>query len=172
MKEKVHEFAPDPKLKPLWFTILALVVIIYLGVAGLILYAVLINAPEALSLATIILIVSLAVWAVPTVVWIPAFYRSLKYVITPSEIVVRKGVLWKRETTVPYHKVTDASTRQGPLERVFGLGRVIIHTAGWSGTARPEAALAGLSNFRGVKEEIMKYVRSLRGGAAATLESE
>ncbi|HID91002.1 TPA: PH domain-containing protein [Candidatus Bathyarchaeota archaeon] len=108
----------------------------------------------------------LASWTIPAALYIPAFYKSIKYSITPTEVIVRRGVFWRRETLIPYHKIVDITIRRGPLERVFGLGRVIVGTAGWAhgiGGYRSGAVLAGLSDCEGVREEILSRVRPLAG---------
>lgn len=63
-------------------------------------------------------------------IYIPAFFRSLEYSIDTDAVRLQKGVFWKRCTAVPYAKITNIDTTQGPVERHFGLSKLHIQTAG------------------------------------------
>ena len=58
-------------------------------------------------------------------------------------IEIRRGVYWREVTSVPRSRVQHTDVSQGPLERRFGLGTLVIHTAG---TANSEVTLAGLEH--------------------------
>jgi uncharacterized membrane protein YdbT with pleckstrin-like domain len=70
------------------------------------------------------------------------------------------GVFWKRRATVPYTKVTNVDTTQGPLERYFGFGSVHVQTAGAGGAqgAKAEVCLAGIKEFSQLKDIVLKLV--------------
>ena len=55
--------------------------------------------------------------------------------MSEDELHVQRG-LWTRErTVVPFGRVQHIDVTQGPLERRFGIGTLILHTAGTRGSA-------------------------------------
>ena len=95
------------------------------------------------------------------------YYRSISFELTDEEVVVRKGILTKSTKTVPYRAITNAEVKRGPLDRLFGLGTVDVHTAGYSQQAGAEAPMMGLRNYDEVYTLVMDAVRRARGTAGA-----
>ena len=62
--------------------------------------------------------------------------------LTTRSLIVRKGVFNKIEKTIPLEKITDLSSTQGPIMRMFDLKQIGVETAGQSGAAG--AALVSL----------------------------
>jgi len=71
------------------------------------------------------------------------------------KIVSRSGIFWKSVVNIPYKKITNIDTEQGPLQRIFGIGNISIQTAG-SGESIGEASLVGLKNFSELKDEMLE----------------
>jgi uncharacterized protein len=99
--------------------------------------------------------------------WIPRFYASIKYVLEEDEIVVERGVWWRTESVVPYNRVTNVNIYQGPISRHYGIGRLAIQTAGFSGTSSSghktaEADITGIKNFEEIKDSVMSFVKGTR----------
>jgi membrane protein YdbS with pleckstrin-like domain len=63
-------------------------------------------------------------------VWPPFEYRYTSYVLDGEGIEIRSGVVWRSITNVPRSRVQHIDVSQGPLERSYGLGRLVIFTAG------------------------------------------
>lgn len=78
------------------------------------------------------------------------------YTLTRSQLIVQKGVLNKQKKTIPVHKIQDVSYRQPILDRIFGLGDVIVESAG----ERGEVRLVSLHNCVEMSEKILKVVQS------------
>ena len=102
-----------------------------------------------------------------TAYWIQKYQASVSFLLTRSEIVVQRGVWWKKKSYVPYNRVTNVEILQGPIARHFKLGTVSIQTAGYSGvkssgSRAAEAEVFGVKNFEEVKDLIMNYVRKTR----------
>jgi|Deesub1362A_J573_1020465.scaffolds.fasta_scaffold10024_4 membrane protein YdbS with pleckstrin-like domain len=97
----------------------------------------------------------------PILFWIPAFHRSLEYVIDSDSIKGKKGVFWRKRITVPYTKITNIDVIQGPGQRMFNIGAVHVQTAGAGGTqgAQAELQLIGVRDFNELKDTIMERVR-------------
>ena len=82
----------------------------------------------------------------PPLIWLatgwPALsYRHYSYRVDEHGIEIRSGVLVRRVTTVPRSRVQHTDVAQGPVQRRFGLGTVVIYTAG---TQFSRVALPGL----------------------------
>ncbi len=93
--------------------------------------------------------------------WIPAFYKSLEYVIDSDSVKMKKGVFWKKRVTVPFTKITNLDVTQGPVQRVFDIGTIHVQTAGAGGAqgAQAELKLLGVRDLDEVKDTIMERVR-------------
>jgi len=63
-------------------------------------------------------------------------YRRWRYAVRPHDIWLRSGVLVERVSVIPLARLQFIDTRQGPLDRLLGLARLVVHTAalGTAGT--------------------------------------
>ena len=69
-------------------------------------------------------------------------YKYMGYAIRQRDIVFRKGWLWKSTTMIPFKRVQHCEVNQNPLERLFGLSRLKVFTAGG---ASSDLSIAGLT---------------------------
>ena len=69
-------------------------------------------------------------------------YRAWGYREEEDELHVRHGLLVRVRTAVPFARVQHIDLAQGPIERRYGLARLILHTAGTRGAAIPLPGLA------------------------------
>ena len=73
-------------------------------------------------------------------------YGSWGYAEREDDLLVRRGVMFARLSVVPYGRMQFIDVTAGPLERIFGLATVRLHTAAAAtdaripGLAREEAA--------------------------------
>jgi membrane protein YdbS with pleckstrin-like domain len=67
-------------------------------------------------------------------------YRSWGYAEREDDLLVRRGVLSARLTVVPYGRMQFIDVTAGPLERIFRLASVKLHTA----AAGTDARIPGL----------------------------
>jgi membrane protein YdbS with pleckstrin-like domain len=106
--------------------------------------------------------------------WIPAFYRSLEYVIKNELVKAKGGVFWRKRVTVPLNKITNIDITQGPLERMFGIGTIHIQTAGAGGTegSRAELKLLGIRDLEGIKDKIINRISGQTISEAQQLKVE
>lgn len=75
--------------------------------------------------------------------WPPLEYRYTAYLLDADGIEIRAGVIWRTVVNVPRSRVQHIDVSQGPLERAFGLGRLVIYTAG---TEHSRVELPGLAH--------------------------
>jgi uncharacterized protein len=93
---------------------------------------------------------ALALWVVAAVArgwwahaWPALEYRHAAYTVDARGIEIRRGVLWRRVMNVPRSRVQHTDVSQGPLERAYGLGTLVIYTAG---TDHARVELPGLDH--------------------------
>jgi membrane protein YdbS with pleckstrin-like domain len=78
--------------------------------------------------------------------WWPALeYRHTRYLVDDERIEIRRGVYFRVVITVPRTRVQHTDVSQGPVERRFGLGTLVVYTAG---TDHAMVALSGLDHGR------------------------
>jgi membrane protein YdbS with pleckstrin-like domain len=85
-------------------------------------------------------------------------YRAWGYRAAPDELELRRGVWTAVETVVPLERVQHIDISQGPLERSFGVCRILLHTAG---TLHSQVVLPGLARARAeaMRDEIRARIR-------------
>jgi len=59
-----------------------------------------------------------------------ARWRAWSYRVGEIDLRLVRGVLWRTESVVPHARIQHVDTRQGPVERMFGLASVVVYTAG------------------------------------------
>jgi membrane protein YdbS with pleckstrin-like domain len=69
-------------------------------------------------------------------------YRAWGYRVEPDELHLAHGVLTRVRTVVPFARVQHIDVAQGPIERAYGVSRLMLHTAG---TAHSLVVLPGLA---------------------------
>lgn len=77
--------------------------------------------------------------------WPPIAYRHTSYRVDEQGIEIRKGVYWRIVVNVPKSRVQHIDVSQGPVERKYGLGTLVIYTAG---TDHAKVELEGLEHGR------------------------
>ena len=75
--------------------------------------------------------------------WPVRAYRHSSYRVDPRGIEIRRGVYWRVVINVPRSRVQHTDVSQGPLERRYGLGTLVIYTAG---TDHAQVQLPGLEH--------------------------
>lgn len=75
-------------------------------------------------------------------VWMPWLeYQRWGYALRPADLLVRRGVFFRRVTAIPTGRVQHVDTRQGPLEQWMQLVRLQVFTASGLGA---DAVIPGL----------------------------
>ena len=81
-------------------------------------------------------------------------YRAWGYAMDADELRIARGVWTRIETIVPLARVQHVDVSQGPIERTFGVCRLVLHTAG---TMHSRVVLPGLA--RATAEALRDEVR-------------
>ena len=171
MKFKIgEEFRPSEKLKSLYYTYFAAIVLV------LILFGFVFFVPAMIFaffwFASIfflpgLLILLFIAW------WIGKYFSTIVYKFTDSDITWRRGVWFKSTGIVPYNRITNIDIIQGPVSRHFGIASLKIQTAGYSAQhqASAEIRIEGVEKFEEMREMLMGFIRGKKPVAVETYES-
>jgi len=66
--------------------------------------------------------------------------RAIGYAEREDDLVVRRGIMWRYVVVVPYGRLQYVDVEAGPVDRLFGIAKVQLHTA----SASTDAAIPGL----------------------------
>ena len=120
----------DQRVVKLW----RLTYLITFGVLLLVMLGVAIGVGAAQPVARIGLAVG---WSIATLVvlwfcfWFPPrYYRSWGWRIDEKVLELRHGRLIEHTRLIPLARLQHVDLERGPLERMFGLSSLVIHTAG------------------------------------------
>lgn len=58
-------------------------------------------------------------------------FRYARYALDRRGLDIRGGALWHHAVAVPRSRLQHADVTQGPVERWYGLGTLVVHTAGF-----------------------------------------
>lgn len=113
-----------------------LTVAVFLGVPALatVVPAVIVGSAMWLLPAVLVLLVAWAWWLIPRQV------RAIGYAELEDDLLIRKGVLFRSLTVVPYGRMQYVDVQAGPLMRRAGMAQVQLHTA----SASTDASIPGL----------------------------
>ena len=92
------------------------------------------------------------------IIW-PSFeHIHYRYEIREHDLLVQQGVLFRKWSSIPLHRIQHVDMHQGPLQRVIGLVTLQIYTA--AGTAY-DGAIPGL--LPKTAQEIQQKIITQRG---------
>ena len=92
-------------------------------------------------------------------------YDTMWYALSERSMRIRHGIWVIQEKTITFENVQNLHLRQGPVERHFGIARIIVQTAGGgAGTGEGvssghSAAIEGVDNAPQIRDLIMEHVR-------------
>jgi membrane protein YdbS with pleckstrin-like domain len=104
-------------------------------------------SPSARLIANIVWAIAGIGFIVLSQWWPGLSYRYASYRVDARGLEIRRGVLWRSQITVPRSRVQHTDVSQGPFERRFGLGTLVVHTAG---TSHAMVQLEGLEHGRAI----------------------
>ncbi len=85
-------------------------------------------------------------------------YQARGYQLGADRLRVVRGLLFRKDTVVPFGRVQHIDVHQGPIERGYGLATLVLHTAG---THNASVTLPGLAHADAVamREDIRAHVK-------------
>ncbi len=130
MRENLPSHQLDPRIKKvwrlsdaLWIVVLALVCVVPFSIA------VACGEEWAVPIVLFLAIAAIALLVVFIVVLPPVRYARWRYELTDDYLDIARGIFWRKRFIIPFIRVQNTDTRQGPILRVFGLASVTVATA-------------------------------------------
>lgn len=144
----------DPRIKAVWRisdTLLLILVWACVALPGLI--GLLAAESEdgllwVMPYLQVCLVLFLAMLAVFLFAVTPLRYVRWRYELQPDFLELKYGIIWRKHIVVPFIRVQNTDTKQGPILRAFGLSAVTVSTA------------AGSMEIPGLKTEEADSVRN------------
>ena len=98
--------------------------------------------------------------AAVTIVW--SFLETIrwKYTVTSRRVFVRRGLVSVNEQTARLERVQDITLHQTLFDRLFGVGKLAIDTAGSSGGALEFKALIDPAHVREILDTAVRAERA------------
>lgn len=145
----------------------------FLLVAGMVFYIVYPDAsPFGITKSSVVFLLGLAVAiAILDYIWLELEYRNFTYEMDEHEIIIRNGVITRRNTGIPYAAIREVKSVRNLLERIIGLATVKIETSGTSNVAT-EIYLPGIPNKGELVQQIMEKVTVTKGAMGAEARAQ
>jgi membrane protein YdbS with pleckstrin-like domain len=97
-------------------------------------------------------------------------YDTTWYLVSNRSMRIRRGIWILHETTITYENIQNIRVTQGPLQRAFGIGDVLVETAGGGaghaeggGTTNMHRGLIeGVDNANEIRDLILGHLRKTR----------
>lgn len=132
----------DPKVKSVWRINDAVwITVLYICCVAAFVIVPLVDPSQTWS--WLVAGIMTAVWAVMLLVWVvvlpPIRFARWRYELSADYLDIARGIVWRKRFIIPFIRVQNTDTRQGPILRAFGLSSVTVSTAAG------EHAIPGLS---------------------------
>lgn len=79
-----------------------------------------------LAAIAVLYVVGLIVWLI---VLPPIRFVRWRYELSDDYLDIARGIVWRKRFIIPFIRVQNTDTRQGPILRAFGLSSVTVATA-------------------------------------------
>jgi uncharacterized membrane protein YdbT with pleckstrin-like domain len=109
--------------------------------------------------SALVTLIVVGIVAAVTVVWAILETIRWKYAITSRRIVVRHGLVSINEQTARLDRVQDVTLHQTLFDRMFGVGKLEIDTAGSSGGPLEFKALVDPTRVREILDAAVRQER-------------
>lgn len=106
-------------------------------------------------------VVLLPFFLLGALLWLRVWYRvsSTRYRLTTQRLFMQTGLIAKKLEEVELFRVKDVTLSQGILQRLMGVGDVVVLS---TDDTAPQLELAGIANPIEVKEQIRNAFRASR----------
>lgn len=100
----------------------------------------------SISFAATVVVTAILAWLSHR--WPDISYRHTFYRVDANGLEIRRGVIWRDVINVPRARIQHTDVSQGPLQRKYGLGALVVYTAG---TDHAKVELPGLNHARALR---------------------
>ena len=67
---------------------------------------------------------------IPFYIYVELYYRRFSIRIRKTALIIDKGVIIRQHISIPYSKIQNVTVDRGILDHIFGVGKIVIETAG------------------------------------------
>ncbi|MEG1512518.1 MAG: PH domain-containing protein [Raoultibacter sp.] len=112
---------------------------------------VIMSVADPASWYTIVLVGEAIVFVLALILWLvvlpPIRFARWRYELTQDYLDIARGIVWRKRIVIPFIRVQNTDTRQGPILRAFALASVTVSTA------------AGEHEIPGLEAEVAESLR-------------
>jgi membrane protein YdbS with pleckstrin-like domain len=128
----------------------------------------LVLAPALVMLVTVVGIPLLLFWLPLGAMWARRFVDRLTCRVTEDTLEIGKGVLFRKELTIPLDRIQEISLREGPLQRHLGISSLRFETAGAASSQQAaDLNLPGILHARQFRSNVLAQRDARRVGATS-----
>jgi membrane protein YdbS with pleckstrin-like domain len=128
--DEQHWLRPSPALWRMRRAEVATFTAVLAGLLGLVFLATLGGLAALIALAAVLALGAALSW------FVRRRYRAWGYQERHEDLIVARGVMVRRLSVVPYGRMQFVEVTAGPIERIFRLSTVKLHTAAAASDAR------------------------------------
>ena len=88
------------------------------------------GGPEVLRIVGLAVIAVFGLWGLWWLLTTPRRTRALGYALESNHLMARRGIVFRSMSSMPYGRIQYVDVDSGPLERMCGVARLTVRTAG------------------------------------------
>ena len=88
------------------------------------------GGPEVLRIIGLAVIGVFGLWGLWWILTTPRRTRALSYALESNHLMARRGIMFRSMSSLPYGRIQYVDVDSGPLERMCGVARLTVRTAG------------------------------------------
>ena len=88
------------------------------------------GGPEALRIIGLVVVAVFGLWGLWWILTTPRRTRALGYALESNHLMARRGIVFRSMSSMPYGRIQYVDVDSGPLERMCGVARLTVRTAG------------------------------------------
>ena len=88
------------------------------------------GGPEALRIVGLAVVAVFGLWGLWWILTTPRRTRALGYALESNHLMTRRGIVFRSMSSMPYGRIQYVDVDSGPLERMCGVARLTVRTAG------------------------------------------
>lgn len=104
---------------------------------------------------TVVGVLALPFWWVLGKRWARRYFEHLECTLTDRSLLVKKGIWFRSEQTVPLDRIQDVSIRHGPFLDWLGIATMRVDTAGMGGPQGSGINLTGVVDTAGFRDRVL-----------------
>ena len=88
------------------------------------------GGPEVLRIISLAVVAVFGLWGLWWILTTPRRTRALGYALESNHLMARRGIVFRSMSSMPYGRIQYVDVDSGPLERMCGVARLTVRTAG------------------------------------------